>query len=140
MNAAQIEHSPFLHNAVNHFQSGMQELKLVINNLGISSKKAPLRHNFMKYGVHFGAINFSDYENIARLFGERARASNSSDYSIIELPGGRVGVDFRGEVRGIYLRDGTPLAFFKPDYKQLGYSSKERELSDWRSGKSMFYA
>ncbi|MBN8532400.1 MAG: hypothetical protein J0L97_11160, partial [Alphaproteobacteria bacterium] len=57
----------------------------------------------------------------------------------IRLPGSRIAIDFRGERRGIFLKDGTPLAFFRPDYREQGYQSKEEEMRDWRSGKVAEY-
>lgn len=113
----------------------------LLNKFGLIPGKSMLHRNFAVFGAQFGAVNFNDFESMAvMLFNRAHQQKNNPDYSVVQFADGRIGVDFKGEIRGIYSSKGKALAFFKPDYMQLGYTSRERELSDWRKGKSLFYA
>ncbi len=97
---------------------------------------ANLRDNFEQYGELFGVYSFRDFKTMAKKFLEEALASKDPKYTIVRLPENKVGVDYNCEFRGVYDRDGQPVAFFRPNYVQLGYPNKERELEDWKSGKT----
>lgn len=137
MEQQSVAGSAFIHS----LKTELKTATSVLNNLGLIPGKSMLWHNFQTYGSQLGAIDFNDFENIACVFFERAyQNSDNPDYSIVRFFDGRIGIDYKGELRGIYSIKHRPLAFFRPDFKQLGYSSKDRELADWRKGKSVFYA
>ena len=126
---------------IDGLKSDIKSATALLNKFGLIPGKSMLHSNFAAYGNQFGALSVNDFENMAVMLLNRAKQqAKNPDYSIVNFPDGRIGADFRGEVRGIYSSKGKPLAFFKPDYSQLGYSSRERELDAWRKGKSLFYA
>jgi hypothetical protein len=92
-----------------------------------------LRENFEKYGAEFGVFNIREFENMARRFYKDALNSNDSLYTVILMPRHRSGIDYNGSYRGIYEADGTPIAFFRPNYREQGFNSKDEELRFWRT-------
>lgn len=103
------------------------------------SQRSALRDNFKQYGSAFGVYNYSDFREMARRFYEDALTSKDSLYTIIQLSKHTIGIDYNGDMRGIYnARDGDPIAFFKPNFAALGYSSKQQEIEDWKKGKAVW--
>lgn len=104
------------------------------------SQRSALRDNFKQYGAAFGVYNFTDFRTMARRFYEDALESNDPGYTIVQMSKHTIGIDYQGEMRGIYSgRDGEPIAFFRPNFAELGYSSKQQELEDWKKGKAVWH-
>ena len=95
---------------------------------------AALRHNFERYGAALGAFNMRDFEMMARQFYADNVNSNDPHCSKVTLSDGRTGIDYNGKLRGIYDDDGEPLAFYIPDFRAEGFSSRTEEMAHWRTG------
>lgn len=122
----------------------MQAFKKAIgdlaNALGIKpSVSENLKRNFERFGREVEAKDIRDFEAMAHKFYDEGLKSSDPLYTVVLLPKHRCGIDYNGEFRGIYESDGKPLAFFRPNFRELGYLSKDEELADWRSGKSGRY-
>lgn len=105
-----------------------------VSDFGTQQVAASLRDNYSQYGERLGVHNVEEYEAMARKFFQENIESADPLCSRVELPHGRIGIDYNGEYRGIYDEDGNPLAFFPPNFRALGYTSKDEELADWRTG------
>ncbi len=116
----------------------VEALKAKVKGAGISGGST-LRHNFRRYGIEFGTYDYNSFVQKARKFYRSARESTDDGYSIVEMSRNRVAVDYEGKMRGVYHTNGEPIAFFKPDYRYMGYDSRQHELEDFRSGKSAMF-
>ena len=58
---------------------------------------------------------------------------NPAGFTVIDLPRSKKAVDFQGKIRGVYNAEGQQIAFFKPDYQQLGYRTLQEELREFKS-------
>ncbi len=88
--------------------------------------------NFRAHGAQLGFYDFEDYVKYAeRIY--REAMSNPQGFTVIDLPRKRKAIDFQGKLRGVYNQYGEPIAFFKPDYQQLGYQSLQEELREFKS-------
>jgi pyocin large subunit-like protein len=105
----------------------------------ISRKNNHMGHNFRSYGASFGAYDFDAFVNMAQRFYEDAMRAKDAGYSIIEMPRGRVAIDKDGEIRGVFDQRGNPLAFFRPSFRNFGFSSKEEELKSFRAGENILF-
>jgi len=108
-----------------------KESSQIAAKLGMASQSM-MGANFRTYGSNMGIYEFDDYVIYARRIYAEAMA-NPSGFTIIELPNGGKAVDFQGKLRGVYDVSGEPMAFFKPDYQQLGYADAEEELREFKS-------
>jgi hypothetical protein len=116
----------------------MQQFTSLLKN-ATASRSTPLGDNFRKFGPSFGVYEYDDFVELAQKFYHEGMNTMDSMYSVISLSSGRTAIDFNGEIRAVYDKFGSPIAFFRPDYKQLGYSSKIQELQDFRDGKNIAY-
>lgn len=117
----------------------MAALDLLKNAFRVSNRNLTLGHNFRKYGLEFGVHDYDEFINKARKFYFTALNSEEEGYTILRLSRHRVAIDYKGEMRGVYDGHGEPLAFFRPDYHELGYDTPEHELDDFRAGKSPLF-
>lgn len=120
-------------------QVGMSLSSFKIPFFGRKKYHPNMVRNFQNYGVEFGVYSMDDFDAMARKFYEEGLKSSDPLFTVILLPKHRCGIDYNGEYRGIYEPNGTPIAFFRPNFRQFGYRSKEEELNDWRSGKNAAY-
>ncbi len=104
-----------------------------------TSRSNTLGDNFRKFGASFGVYEYEDFVQLAQKFYHEGMNATDSHYSVISLSGGRAAIDYNGEIRAVYDKFGQPIAFFRPDYKQMGYASKLQELQDFRDGKNIAY-
>ncbi len=112
-------------------ESVRKETSQLIKKLGLSGDNM-LGANFREYGAQMGIYDFEDYKQYAcRIYQEAMK--NPGGFTIINLPDGRKAIDFQGKLRGIYDKYGEPIAFFKPDYKKMGYPSYREELLEFES-------
>lgn len=93
--------------------------------------------NFRKFGPSFGTYDFEDFLERAHEFFQDAMESDDPKYSRVDMGPDRVGIDYNGEIRGMFTRKGKPLAFFRPDFHQLGYASRSEELAAFRAGRAL---
>lgn len=107
-----------------------KETANVATKLGLGANNM-MGSNFRTYGASMGIYEFDDYVKYARRIYAEAMA-NPNGYTIISMPDGGKAIDFQSKLRGIYTATGEPRAFFKPDYLQLGYSSAEEELFEFK--------
>lgn len=119
--------------SIKAFGDGLgDELSQFANVLGVKRPGGAMGDNFRLYGASFGVHDFDEFADLARSFFMEAMVSDDPGYTVIDMPKGRKLVDYDGNVRGIYDKSGTPLAFFRPNYRQLGYANKDQELEDIR--------
>ncbi len=121
-----------------HNQWGMF-MNIFSNLMGllISSGTGPLGHNFRTYGTSFHAHDYNEFAALARKFYNDAMAAEGDPaYTSVKMSGKRIAIDYKGEVRGVYDRYGRPIAFFRPNFVDFGYTSKEKELADFRAGEN----
>lgn len=104
------------------------------SKIGFGSHSNALGANFRKFGPSFGAYEYDDYIRLAQKFFHEGIDSDDALYSVKRYADGRIAIDYNGEIRGVYTRAGKPLAFFRPDFRQLGYPNKSQELQAFRSG------
>lgn len=98
------------------------------------SNRRMLKENFLRYGKEMGVRRFEEFERMARdFFVDGLMGDGRPDWVVVELSGGRLAIDHNGEKRGIFLRDGTPLAFFKPDFRAEGFATRRQELEAFRN-------
>ena len=93
--------------------------------------------NFRKFGPSFEAYEFDAFVEQAKQFYKKGIHSSDPLYTVVDLPGGRMAIDYNGEIRGIYTEKGRPLAYFRPDYRSAGYRNKAEELEDYIKGKTI---
>jgi len=108
------------------------ELSQFMNVLGSKRVGGAMGDNYRLYGASFGVYDYEEFVDLARSFFMESMMSDDPAYTVIEMPKGRKLVDYDGNVRGIYDRSGAPVAFFRPNYRQLGYANKDQELEDIR--------
>lgn len=109
-------------------RSEVRKASQLLKRMGFSSSGSVLGANFRAYGRSFGVFDFQEFQMHARGFYEDALANAEPGYTILNLPNGRKAVDFRGEVRGIFSAEGEPLAYFRPNYKVLGFANPQDEI------------
>lgn len=102
----------------------------LLRKLGLSSDNTMLGSNFRMYGADMGIYDYEDYVRYARRIYQEAMA-NPDGFTILELPKGKKAIDFQGKIRGIYNRHGDPIAFFRPDYRKMGYTNYMDELREF---------
>ncbi len=106
-----------------------REASQLMHKLGLGDKNM-LAANFRTYGASMGFYDYDEYaQYAARIYKEAM--NNPSGFTIINLPRNRKAIDFQGKLRGVYNQFGEPIAFFKPDYQQLGYGTLQEELRDF---------
>lgn len=93
-------------------------------------------HNYRTYGTSFGVHDYEDYVVLARKFYREAMNSNAPEYTVVKIKGDRTAIDYNGEVRGVYDKNGEPVAFFRPNYRSLGYNNRDEELEQFRLSKT----
>ena len=108
------------------------EVGSLIRRFRHSPSTSTLGANFRNYGPALGAYDFDAFIDMAEEFYEEGIHSDDPSYTVIRMNGDRVAIDKNGEKRGIYTRKGKPVAFFKPDFRASGYTSKEEEISAFR--------
>lgn len=91
-----------------------------------------LRANFERYGREMEATNLEEFSMMAKDFLATASRPGVFGYTFLKLSKDVFAVDYQGEIRGIYRRNGLPIAFFKPNFKEMGFGSKEEELETWK--------
>lgn len=104
-----------------------------------SGGRSALGDNFRRFGASFGAYDYEDYVELAQKFYHEGLNSEDPLYSVVNLSGDRIAIDYNGEIRAVYNKFGDPLAFFRPSFQQLGYTNKVQELEDFRNGKNVAY-
>ena len=114
----------------------MRQASSLLRRIGLLSEKDALGANFRRFGPEFGAYDYDEFETMARDFYTEGKDSDDPYYTIVEMSDNRVAIDYNGEKRGVYDKSGNPLAFFRPNFHQLGYNSKSQELDAFRSGYS----
>lgn len=108
-----------------------REASQMLHKLGLGDSSMMMA-NFRTYGASMGFYEYNDYVSYAsRIFKEAM--SNPEGFTVINLPRNRTAIDFQGKLRGVYNQFGEPIAFFKPDYQQLGYSTLQEELRDFKT-------
>jgi len=117
----------------------VKEFKSLLQRIGLNRDTSALGANFRKYGHTFGTYDFSDFVERAKEFYDKGIQSGDPYYTVVELSGDRVAIDYNCEVRGIFTREGKPLAFFRHDFRQFGYTSKAAELEDFRQGERVLF-
>lgn len=111
----------------------MREASIVPpRSYGFLAATPTLRANYERHGEELGAYNVEDYLFMARRFLEVAMEPGNIGYTFLKMGRNAFGVDYQGELRGIYQKNGMPMAFFKPDHTLLGYPNKEAELEAWK--------
>jgi hypothetical protein len=110
-----------------------KDTEALMVRLGLLSSHDMMGANYRTYGKEFGTLEFEDFIELAKRIYREAEA-NPGGFTIIELPRGRKAIDFQGKMRGVYDFDGDPIAFYKPDYVGLGYSTPQEELEDFKAG------
>lgn len=108
-----------------------REASQLLNKLGLGDQNM-MGANFRAHGAQMGLYDFEDYVKYAERIYREAMA-NPQGFTIIDLPRKRKAIDFQGKIRGVYNQYGEPIAFFKPDYQQLGYRNLQEELRDFKS-------
>ena len=96
--------------------------------------QSAIRHNFERYGAQLGAFNMKDFDALARRFFSEHINSSDPRCSKVRLSDDRIGIDFNGKLRGIFDDEGEPLAFYVPDFRAEGFSTRAQELAHWRAG------
>ena len=104
----------------------------LLHIFGLRNGKPMLATNFRDFGPSFGVYDYEDFVIMARQFFQEGISAKDSFYTVIDLPDNRVGIDYNGEKRGIYKKNGEPIAFFRPDFQRRGFTSKSEELAAWR--------
>lgn len=117
----------------------MQQFATLLKTVS-GTQNTALGANFRKFGPSFGAYDYEDFVELAQKFYHEAMNSDDSSYSVVRLGDGRIAIDCNAEIRAVYDKDGTPIAFFRPDFKQLGYQNKVQELEDFRNGTNIAYS
>ncbi len=119
-------------------ESLRQELRKansIFQKFGFTSSGNVLGANFRAYGRSFGVFDFSEFVEHARGFYADALARRGEQgYTILILPNGMKAIDLRGEVRGVFDKDGNPIAYFRPNYRVLGYATPQEEINDFKQG------
>lgn len=90
--------------------------------------------NYHRFGSEFGAHSVEEFVAMAKKFYKEALNNHNKMYTLVLLPKHRAGIDFDSTYRGIYEADGTPVAFFRPNFRELGYNSKDEEMAAWKKG------
>ena len=131
-------------NQIQNWGQTLQALRKALSDIAVAIGIKPsitenMKRNFDRFGRDLEAKDLRDFDAMARKFYDEGLKSSDPLYSVVLLPKHRCGIDYNGEFRGIYESDGKPLAFFKPNFRELGYSSKDDELKDWRSGANSKY-
>ncbi len=125
-----------------NFGSGLSEdvkqFKSLLGRVRLTADTSTLGANFRKFGPSFSVYEFDAFVEKAREFFADGMESTDPYYTVIEMPDNRIAIDYNGDIRGIFTRKGKPLAFFRPDYYQSGYRSKNDELADFKKGKNLF--
>lgn len=108
-----------------------REASQLMVKLGLGDENM-MASNFRSYGASMGIYDFDDYVGYAaRIYKEAMK--NPGGFTVIDLPRNKKAIDFQGKMRGVYNQFGEPIAFFKPDYQQLGYKTLQEELRDFRT-------
>ena len=113
----------------------LKEASILFRRVNSHRGENILGFNFRKFGADFGVYDFDEFVEKARGFYREAANSGDPGFSVVDLPDGRKAIDKDGEMRGIFNEEGEPIAFFRPDFRELGYDDKEQELADFRAGK-----
>ena len=122
------------------FSEEVREFKSIIGRIRLTSDTTALGANFRKFGSSFNTYDFDAFADMARDFYEEGIMSEDPLFTVLKISGNRVAIDYNGEVRGIFTHKGKPLAFFRPDFHQSGYTSKAAELDDFRRGKNVLFS
>lgn len=96
-----------------------------------------LRRNFMRYGAQLDVHDLEEYAVLAQKFFEEHMYSSDPRCTRVVLPDNNIGIDFDGKYRGIYAEDGTPEAFFSPDYHEMGFQNRQEMLDAWRENRAL---
>ena len=123
----------------NGFSEEVRDFKSVIRRIRLTTDTSPLGANYRKFGPTFGTYDFSDFVAKAKEFYKTGISSQDPNYTVVDLSGGRVAIDYNCEMRGIFTGKGKPIAFFRHDFRQTGYVSKADELEDFKSGKHVLF-
>ena len=130
-----------LMNALRNFGSGLnEEIKeagSLLRRIRLRADTSAIGANFPKFGSSFGVYDFDAFVALASKFYQEAMASENAFYTKVSLESGHIAVDYDSEIRGVFTKKGKPLAFFRPDYKQQGYTSKCAELQAFRAGRNI---
>ncbi len=126
-----------LKTAFKNFRMGVseeiREVKSLLSRMSTPSENSALGANFRKFGTSFGTYDFDAFLDLSRNFYTEGMVSRDPLYTLIHMRGNRIAIDYNGEIRGIFSNKGTPLAFYRPDFRQLGYANKGEELAAFRS-------
>jgi pyocin large subunit-like protein len=123
----------------NGFSEEVKEFRSILRRIRLTADTGALGANFRKFGVSFNTYEYDAFVKKARAFFKEAEGSDDPLFTVIDMPGNRIAIDYNGDRRGIFTRKGKPLAFFRPDFRQLGYASKEAELEDFRRGRNVLF-
>jgi len=124
----------------NGLSGEVKEFKSILGRIRLTSDTSAIGANFRKYGASFSTYDFDAFVEKAKEFYAKATDSTDSLYTLVEMPGKRIAIDYNGEIRGIFTLKGKPLAFFRPDYRLSGYASKAAELDDFRHGRNVLFS
>jgi pyocin large subunit-like protein len=122
------------------FQQEIKEFTSIVRRIRLTSDTSAIGANYRKFGLSFGTYDFDAFVQKAREFFAQAHESDDPHFTVLELKGHRIAIDYNGEIRGIFTRRGKPLAFFRPDYQQLGYLSRDAELADFKNGRNVLFS
>jgi pyocin large subunit-like protein len=124
----------------NGLSEEIQDFKSIIRRIRLTADTSALGANYRRYGPSFGVYDFGDYVKKAREFYQAGVKSEDPYYTVVELPGNRVAIDYNCELRGIFTSKGKPLAFFRHDFRNSGYESRAAELEDFKRGKHVLFS
>lgn len=113
------------------FDAVKREASQLMVKLGLGDQNM-MQANFRSYGAAMGLRDMDSFVAYARRIYKEAQ-DNPQGFTVIDLPRGKKAVDFQGKIRGVYNVEGEPIAFFKPDYQQLGYRTLQEELREFKT-------
>ncbi len=113
------------------FDTVKREASQLMVKLGLGDQNM-MQANFRSYGEAMGLRDFDSFIAYARRIYREAQ-ENPQGFTIINLPKSKKAIDFQGKIRGVYTQDGEPVAFFRPDYQQLGYRTLQEELREFKT-------
>lgn len=127
----------FLRSIGDGLSNEVKDAGMLLQRIRLTTDTTPLGANFRKYGPSFGTYEYDAFIRRAKDFFKEGMASQDSQYTRVALGDDRVAIDYNSEIRGVFTGRGRPLAFFRPDYKELGYPSRSAELAAFKAGKSL---
>lgn len=113
------------------FDTVKREASQLMVKLGLGDQNM-MQANFRSYGHDMGFNDEESFVSYAKRIYKEAM-DNPTGFTVIDLPRHKKAVDFQGKLRGVYNAEGEPIAFFKPDYQQLGYRTLQEELREFKS-------